>query len=103
MVSIGRTVETNATAPLRGLRTGIRLVSFSPSYTNNMPPRTPREAKQEFLNDLITTYRETNFRYLPEDTLEIVATKARQYNITTITKLAVKHGLVIPPKKDGNA
>lgn len=56
--------------------------------------KTPREAKQEFLNDLIAEYRSTTFTGYDDET----AAAAKKYNRALLERIAKKHGLVIPPK-----
>ncbi len=63
-------------------------------------PRTPREAKQQFLNDLIGLYRTTTVQVGVNDPPHEVLRKCTLYNVDLIRRLAEKHGLAIPPKKN---
>lgn len=60
--------------------------------------RTPREAKQEFLNDLIVELRKARVSYVKDENAAEVAERLRLVNIETVKKVAGKHGLFIPPE-----
>lgn len=59
-------------------------------------PRTPREAKQQFLDDLIKEYVSTNFTYSVHDSAIEAVEKAKQENKRIVKLVAERHGLIIP-------
>ena len=61
-------------------------------------PRTPREAKQELLIDIIQGLRSVVVKFDKGDAAADVAEKMRRENVRVITEAAQKHGLHIPPK-----
>lgn len=64
-----------------------------------MPARTPREAKQEFLTDLVTILRTVTVKYESDESTATVVQRLRDENIKTIKEVASRHGLYIPPKE----
>lgn len=55
-------------------------------------PRTPREAKQEFLDDIVAMGR--NIRINPDATVQEVL----DLNRKVIREVADNHGLIVPPQ-----
>jgi hypothetical protein len=63
-----------------------------------MSARTPREAKQEFLNDLIHSLRETIIEFTDTAKGHEMHKLFLEANRRTIKEVATKHGLSIQPK-----
>lgn len=59
--------------------------------------RTPREAKQEFLNELIAEMRKPFD--IPKDKDIATFTWLKEKNRVVIKAVAAKHGLYIPPQE----